>query len=280
MNFLRNIENKAISIKQMTIIKAFLVLVLSVLLEGLGQIPIQILDIFSRHFIIITPYIHFAAGVLVKYFVIIILLKWYSVSSYEQPLRKGLNKQNFIFVAMIIIGFRLAYDNSLIYWVNKIPMPDFINKAFEEIAITPIVMILTVAVIAPIFEEVIFRGILLRGMANKMNHTLALVVSALFFAMLHMNIPQGINAFFLGLIIGSLYLKTGSIYLCIFAHFINNSVGITLSGALQLITGKYATLTRDIAFIVGITILIIAYNWFKKNKVIEVQDIHKKFLEI
>ena len=280
MKFLKNIEDKVVSIKQMTIIKAFFVMVISILLEAFGQIPISILDIFSRHFTNIAPFINFASGVLVKYFVIIILLRWYSVTSYEQPHKKRLDRRKFIFVALIIIGFRLTYDNSLIYWVNKIPMPDFINRAFEEIAMTPIVMILTIAVIAPIYEEVIFRGILLRGMANKMNKTLALVVSALFFAMLHMNIPQGINAFFLGLIIGSIYLSTGSIYLCIFAHFINNSVGITISGALQLVTGKYTILTRGIAFVVGITILIIAYNYYKKNKTGELPDIYKQFVEI
>ena len=95
-------------------------------------------------------------------------------------INKVLNRKNFIYVALIIIGFRTVFDNSLIYWVNKIPMPDFINQAFEEMAISPILMILTVVVIAPIYEEVIFRGILLKGMANKMNPTLALIVSALF----------------------------------------------------------------------------------------------------
>ena len=81
-----------------------------------------------------------------------------------------------------------------------------------------------------------------------------------------MNIPQGINAFLLGLIIGSIYLNTGSIYLCIFAHFVNNSVGISISGAFQLISGKYAILIHGIAFIVGIIILIVAYRWHKQNK--------------
>ena len=159
-------------------------------------------------------------------------------------------------------------------------MPDFINNAFDELAMSPIVLILTVAVIAPIYEEVIFRGILLKGMANKINPTLAIIVSALFFALVHMNIPQGINAFLLGVIIGAIYLNTGSIYLCIFAHFVNNSVGITISGAFQLISGKYAILIHGTAFIVGITILIAAYGCYKRNKPGEMLDIYKQFIEI
>ncbi|MGH4126060.1 MAG: lysostaphin resistance A-like protein [Clostridium sp.] len=280
MKFLRNIENQAISIKQMTIIKAFLVMLLSVLLELLGQIPIVIMNLFFRQSSNIAPYINFVAGVLVKYFVIIILLNWYSKDSCEKLRKRNLNIKKFIYVALIIIGFRLAYDNSLIYLVNKIPMPDFINKSFEDLAISPVVLVLSIAVIAPIYEEIVFRGILLKGMSSKINPKLALIVSALFFALVHLNIPQGINAFLLGLIIGAIYLNTESIYLCIFAHFINNSVGITISGGFQLIVGKYAILIRGAAFIVGISILIAAYGWYRRNKPGDVLDIYKEFIEI
>lgn len=280
MKFLKNIENKSININQMSIMKAFLVLLLSVLLESLGQIPIAILSLFYNQFTNIEPYINFAAGVVVKYFVIIFLLKWFSKRNYQQQLKYSLNKANFACVALIIIGFRLAYDNSLIYWVNNMPMPDIINKAFEEIAISPIVLILTVTVIAPIYEEVIFRGILLKGMASKINPILALVVSSLFFALVHLNVPQGINAFLLGLIIGAIYLNTGSIYLCIFAHFFNNSLGVTISGTFQLISGEYAILIRGEAFILGLMILIATYRWYKQNRPGEVPDIYSEFTEI
>lgn len=280
MKFLWNIENQVISVKQMTIIKGFFVMILSVLLESLGQIPIIIFNLFTKQYINVAPYISFIAGVLVKYFVIMILLKWYSKANYDKQRKQSINRKKIIYIALIVIGFRLAYDNSLIYWVNMIPMPDFINQAFEEISISPIVFILSVAVIAPIYEEVIFRGILLKGMANKINPTLALIVSALFFALVHMNIPQGINAFLLGLIIGAIYLNTGSIYLCIFAHFVNNSVGVTISGAFQLISGKYAILISGTAFIVGITILIAAYGWYRRNKPGDELDIYKEFIEI
>ncbi len=280
MKFLRNIETETINIKQMSVIKAFSVMILSVLLESLGQIPIAVFGLFTKQYVSIEPYISFIAGVLVKYFVIMILLKWYSKVSYEKSSKHPINRSKIICVALVIIGFRLAYDNSLIYLVNMIPMPDFINQAFEELAISPVILMLSVAVIAPIYEEVIFRGILLKGMANKVDPKLALIFSALFFALVHMNIPQGINAFLLGLIIGAIYLNTGSIYLCIFAHFINNSLGITISGAFQSIGGKYAIVIRGAAFILGIIILIATYTWYKRNKAGDVLDIYSEFIEI
>ncbi len=71
----------------------------------------------------------------------------------------------------MIIAFRLIFDNSITLWVSNISMPDFINEAFEEISVSPIILILSVAVVAPIYEEIIFRGILLKGMSKKINPT-------------------------------------------------------------------------------------------------------------
>ncbi|MBX4259534.1 CPBP family intramembrane metalloprotease [Clostridium estertheticum] len=279
MNFLRNIEKGSISIKEMTIKKAFFIVILTVLLESLGQIPIVIINILSKNYSTALPYIDLVADVIIKFFVITLLLKWYSKISYDIPRKQGLDKKKFIRVAVIIIGFRLAYDNSLIYLVDKIPMPNFINQAFGEMSISPIIMILSVAVIAPIYEEVIFRGILLKGMANKMNPNLALIISALIFALVHMNIPQGINAFLLGLIIGAIYLSSNSIYLCIFAHFINNSAAITTTGSFQLLSGKYSMIIHSIFFLVGITILIFAYRWYTRKQPEDTLDIYKEFIE-
>ncbi|MPQ30443.1 CPBP family intramembrane metalloprotease [Clostridium estertheticum] len=279
MNFLRNIEKGTISIKEMTIKKAFFIMILTVLLELLGQIPIVIINILSKKYSTVLPYIDLVADVIIKFFVITFLLKLYSKMSYDMPRKQSLDKKKFIRVAIIIIGFRLAYDNSLIYLVDKIPMPDFISQAFGEMSISPIILILSVAVIAPIYEEVIFRGILLKGMANKMNPNLALIISALIFALVHMNIPQGINAFLLGLIIGAIYLSSNSIYLCIFAHFINNSAAITTSGSFQLLSGKYSMIIHSIFFLVGITILIFAYRWYTRKQPEDTLDIYKEFIE-
>lgn len=283
MRFLKDIENQARSIKKMSIIKAFWVMIVSVLLETVGQIPIGIIKIFSGKFTSAAPYIEFAAGVLVKYFIIIIMLKWYSEKSVDQELSqmrtKKINRKNIISVALIVIAFRIIYDNSLYYWVSKVPMPDFIMEAFEAMSIEPITMIFSLVIIAPIYEEVVFRGILLKGMASRMNPKLALVVSALFFAILHMNIPQGINAFLLGLIIGAIYLDTGSIYLSILAHLVNNSVGVTISGLFEYISGKYSVLLHGLAFVVGIIILSAAYKLYKQSKPENELAIYREFKE-
>ena len=280
MKLLRNIENGTTSINKMGIIKTFLVLLLSMLLESIGLIPASILNLFAERFETAAPYIDFALEVLVKYFVIIILLKWFSNKTNEEKPKHYLTPRSFVYTALVVIAFRMMFDNSLTLWIVNIPMPDFINDAFEELAVSPIILIISVAIVAPIYEEIIFRGIFLKGMAKKMNPTVALVISALFFALVHLNIPQGINAFLLGLVIGAIYLKTESIYLSIFAHFVNNVLAITVSSMYMMIKGKYAMGAHGILFIAGVILLVIACNGYKQNKIGNVPEIYKQFVEM
>lgn len=280
MKALRNIENGTTSIKKMGIVKTFLVLLLSVLLETLGLIPITIFNLFSESFGKAATYIDFSLGILVKYAVIVILLKWFSNKTDEQKTKHHLDPRKFVYTAFIIIAFRMIFDNSLTLLISDITVPDFINDAFEELAVSPIILILTVAIVAPIYEEVIFRGILLKGMAKKINPAIALIISALFFALVHMNIPQGINAFLLGIVIGAIYLKTGSIYLSIFAHFTNNILAITMSSLFMTIAGKYSMATHGIFLIIGVILLVISCKGYNQNKMEENPDIYKQFLEM
>jgi len=75
---------------------------------------------------------------------------------------------------------------------------------------------------APFFEELLYRGIILNGLINRYSRKKAIIYSALIFGIAHLNFPQGINAFLLGLIIGTVYYYTRSIYLCMIMHFANN----------------------------------------------------------
>jgi len=280
VRFLDNIENGSTNIKRMGIIKAIFVMVLSILLETLGQMPVEFLNLFSGRFEKVVPYVVFVFGVLVKYYVIIILFKWLSNKSDEQKYKYYLNRKDYVYAALIIIAFRLIFDNSVIFWVENIPMPNFINASFSELSVSPIILILSVTVVSPIYEEIIFRVVLLAGMSKNMNQGIALVASALFFALVHMNVPQGINAFFLGLALGYIYLRTGSIYLSIFAHFVNNFLALSISSIFSLIGGKYAIEIHGLFLIVGIILLAIVYDGYIPNKTNIKPKIYKKYMEM
>ena len=87
---------------------------------------------------------------------------------------------------------------------------------------------LLAAIFAPIFEEWLCRGMVLRGLLTKMKPGWAIVVSALFFALIHLNPWQALNAFIIGVIMGYIYYKTGSLWLTMLVHFVNNGTAVVL----------------------------------------------------
>ena len=93
---------------------------------------------------------------------------------------------------------------------------------------------LVVAIFAPIFEEWLCRGMVLRGLLTKMKPVWAIVISALFFAVIHANPWQALNAFMIGLLMGYVYYKTGSLILTMIIHFVNNGTSVILSNVESL----------------------------------------------
>ena len=69
----------------------------------------------------------------------------------------------------------------------------------------------------------VLRGLLTR---TRMKPFWAIVVSALFFALIHMNPWQAIPAFLLGCLFGYVYYKTGSLKLTMLMHFTNNTFAL------------------------------------------------------
>lgn len=96
---------------------------------------------------------------------------------------------------------------------------------------------LVVAIFAPIFEEWLCRGMVLRGLLNfqkpdgtrGLKPVWAIVISAAFFAVIHLNPWQAIPAFVLGLLFGYVYYKTGSLKLTMLMHCTNNTCALLLS---------------------------------------------------
>ena len=79
-------------------------------------------------------------------------------------------------------------------------------------------------IFGPITEEIIYRGIIFRGLRGRYKQGTALIISALIFAIFHGSPAQIINSFFAGIILGFVFVKTGSLIIPISMHCINNIV--------------------------------------------------------
>ena len=119
--------------------------------------------------------------------------------------------------------------------------PDAIQKMVDEAAQQMIGIMNTmggyavVCLLAPIGEELIFRGAVLKKLlAWKPQHRwLMIMLSALLFAMAHMNPAQFIHPFLIGLLLGWMYERTGSIIPGIAYHWANNTAAFLLTRIYQ-----------------------------------------------
>lgn len=88
-------------------------------------------------------------------------------------------------------------------------------------------MWLAFVLVAPIFEEVWFRGFMLRGLAaSRVGAGGAILLSAIFWALLHLHYDSfGVATIFVfGLILGAAQVRTGSLYVPIAMHALNNTL--------------------------------------------------------
>ena len=118
------------------------------------------------------------------------------------------------------------------------PMPEWLEKMLGSLTTGNVWLnFICVSLFAPFFEEWLCRGMVLRGLLNSrqedgrplMSPALAIVISALFFGVIHLNPWQALPAFALGLLMGYVYYRTGSLKLTMLIHFTNNTFALILS---------------------------------------------------
>lgn len=117
------------------------------------------------------------------------------------------------------------------------PMPKYLEDALKSLVQGKLwVNFICVSIFAPLFEEIICRGFVLRGLLNfkrkdgsSIRPLMAILISALFFAVIHLNPWQAIPAFLIGALMGFVYYKTGSLKLTILIHFVNNTASLVIA---------------------------------------------------
>ena len=92
-------------------------------------------------------------------------------------------------------------------------------------------MLLAIAVVPGIFEELAFRGIILTGLQKNTKSSSAIFVSAAFFGITHGILQQSINAFAIGLLLGYIAVRTGSLLPTIVMHVLHNGITYCVSFA-------------------------------------------------
>ncbi len=135
-------------------------------------------------------------------------------------------------VKLLVVSILLMFGVSYVVGglLEYAPGYEAMFKSYEAMfdGIPPIVLLIAGGFIGPICEEIIFRGIVLKGFLRSYSPQKAIVYSALIFGVIHFIPIQVISAFFAGLVLGYIYYKTKSLWLPIVIHILNNVLAFTL----------------------------------------------------
>ncbi len=89
----------------------------------------------------------------------------------------------------------------------------------------------SVVLLTPLLEEAIFRSILLRSLMHRAAHPAAVVAASLLFGAFHLSVVGASSAVVLGLVLGTLFVRTRSIWACVAGHSAWNLTKVTLASA-------------------------------------------------
>lgn len=132
-------------------------------------------------------------------------------------------KRSHVVVSLVtLIGF-LACSDGLTILLGRRVVPEFMVQAYETSASLPL-LLFAIIVAAPIGEEIIFRGFVIRSMTRSLGPAWAIFVSAALWSGIHLQYDWYglLNVFVGGLLLGAIYHRTASTALCIVLHALWN----------------------------------------------------------
>lgn len=144
-----------------------------------------------------------------------------------------------------LINFMVELNSKMVFpdylqgienWMrSKEDSAETITKVFLKMddTFTFLINLLVIGFIPAIGEELLFRGLIQKRLSNKFkNHHLAIWITAFLFSAMHLQFYGFLPRFFLGAMFGYLFVWSGSIWIPIIAHLINNGGAVILQYSL------------------------------------------------
>jgi len=208
-----------------TVLQAIHLLVLYIFIQSVVDFPLAMIDYYNDSAYLYHPVKKIILGVGSTLFILYYGFKKSEVAVKQVFPLKAFNPLIIIPLITLLVGMQQLLEIPSKLLNKYLPPPDWFWEMFNKIFEVDFGFwgaFIKVAVIAPIVEELIFRGILLQGFRRNYSPTTAVLMSALFFALFHLNPWQFPATFMLGLILGWLMLRTNNILLAIIGHSIHN----------------------------------------------------------
>ena len=128
-----------------------------------------------------------------------------------------------------IITFGLSFNIVISFLITNLPLPQNIIEDYSSAVGTlnvgsPWASLIATVIVAPIFEEILFRGLILNALRKAMPLTVAVILQALLFGFMHGQILWMAYSFIFGIVLAIARLRYKSLFACIALHFSFNAL--------------------------------------------------------
>ena len=183
-----------------------------------------------------------------------------------QPSR--LQARAFAVITITILGLS-SVSSYLVYPIDaflslfnfSIKPPDFLQLPVDQ-PLYLFLYVIGICIAAPVAEEMLFRGVILHAL-RPYGNGFAILISALFFGLIHGNFSQAPGAFVIGIALGIVTLRTRSLLPAIFIHLVNNTISVVEEYLAIVLQFTDAVIIIIDAIIIIVAILLLSLNWSK-----------------
>lgn len=174
---------------------------------------------------------------------VVVYLKYRSISTIGALRLNKISIKTIIAVTILSIGFIIVIDelDRVVYVLFG--EPEYLIELAEQLKISSLfsglIIFATTILVAPFIEEILFRGYFQKVLEDSWQDvTKAILVTSLFFALVHLNPYWIVQIYLLGLVLSYLSWRTNSIWPGLILHGLNNGFAVALNNV-QDIFNKY-----------------------------------------
>ncbi|MBE5928747.1 MAG: CPBP family intramembrane metalloprotease [Lachnospiraceae bacterium] len=181
-------------------------------------------------------------------------------------------------LTIVIVGFGIqAFGYGVLNLIYLVASETELFKAYAEMmdgisgsGTTPLIILYSI-ILAPVCEELIFRGVVMNGFRFGFKDSTANILAAMMFGIFHGNLIQGIYAFLFGMMLGYVKLKRNRIGDSILMHLVINLTGLSIVPIFATFINAFTN--PVVAYVtVAVVGLIICVMWIAKERV-EKEDV-------
>ena len=161
---------------------------------------------------------------------------------------------------ILCLGVTAMFTVNLV--IGLIPFPESWLKMLEEnsdmiTSSSMLMQVVCVGIVGPVAEEVLFRGLMLTALKKNMPSWIAIIISSVIFGIMHGNPIGIIYATAMGILMGWIFHRTGSILASCIFHIVYNTVSLFAGYISETALGLITVISLGIFIVCIIALAII-----------------------